>query len=103
MTNLQKIESEYRQKLQKLDSEYQQKLQKLDSEYQQKLIPYTISEHEGLSGLPDLIISERLTAESRAKVEAIQTEYRLKRAAIVAEREARLADEHNRTQKQDCP
>ena len=72
MTNLQKIESEYRQKLQKLDSEYQQKLQKLDSEYQQKLIPYTISEHEGLSGLPDLIISERLTAESRAKVEAIQ-------------------------------
>ena len=68
-------------------------LQKLDSEYQQKLIPYTISGHEGLSGLPDPLISETLTAESRAKVEAILTEYHLKRAAIVAEREARLADE----------
>ena len=86
MTNEQKIESEYRQKL-----------QKLDSEYQQKLIPYTIS------GLPDPLISETLTAESRAKVEAIQTEYHLKQAAIVAMREARLADERNRTQKQDCP
>ena len=92
MTNEQKIESEYRQKL-----------QKLDSEYQQKLIPYTISGHEGLSGLPDPLISETLTAESRAKVEAIQTEYHLKQAAIVAMREARLADERNRTQKQDCP
>ena len=101
-----------------IESEYRQKLQKLDSEYQQKLIPYTISGHEGLSGLPDPIISETLTAESRAKVEAILTEYHLKWAAIVAEREARLADERNRTaprkardsattpastQKQDCP
>ena len=81
MTNLQKIESEYRQKL-----------QKLDSEYQQKLIPYTISRHASLSGLPDLIDRGTLTAESRAKAEAILTEYHLERAAIVAEREARLAD-----------
>ena len=112
--NLQKIESEYQQNLRKIDSKVQQKLQKLNSEYQQKLIPYTISGHESLSGLPDPINSETLTAESRAKVEAIQTEYHLKRAAIVAERdlkraaivaerEARLADERNRTQKQDCP
>ena len=36
-------------------------------------------------------------------MKAIQTEYNLERAAIVAEGEARLADEHNRTQKQDCP
>ena len=86
MTNLQKIESEYRQKL-----------QNLDSEYQQKLSPYTFGGHEGISELPDPIISETLTAESRAKVEAIQTEYHLKRPAIVAEREARLADERNRT------
>ena len=93
MTNLQKIESERRQKL-----------QKLESEYQQKLIPYTMSGHESLSGLPDPVISETLTAESLAKVKAIQTEYDLKRAAIMAEGEARLAaDEHNRTQKQDCP
>ena len=63
-------------------------LQKLDSEYQQKLIPYTMSGHESLSGLPDPIFSETLTAESRAKVEAIQTEYHRKHAAIVAEREA---------------
>ena len=91
MTNKQKIESECRQKL-----------LKLDSEYQQKLIPYTISGHESLSGLPDPI-REWLPAEGRAKVEAILTEYHRKWAAIVAEREARLADEHNRTQKQDCP
>ena len=77
MTNLQKIESEYRQKL-----------QTLDSEYQQKLSPYTLGGHEGLSGPPDPIISETLTAESRAKVEAIQTEYHLKRASIVAERDS---------------
>ena len=88
---------------QKIESEYQQKLQKLHSEYQQKLIPYTISGHASLSGLPDPVISETLTAESGAKAAAIQTEYHLKRAAIVDEREARLADEHNRTQKQDCP
>ena len=62
MTNEQKIESECRQKL-----------LKLDSEYQQKLIPYTISGHESLSGLPDPI-REWLPAESRAKVEAILTE-----------------------------
>ena len=86
MTNLQKIESEYRQKL-----------QKLDSECQQKLIPYTISGHASLSGLPDPIFRETLTAESLAKVEAIQADHRLKRAAIVAEYEARLADERNRT------
>ena len=78
-------------------------LQKLESEYQQKLIPYTMSGHESLSGLPDPIFSETLTAESLAKVKAIQTEYDRKRAAIMAEGEARLADEHNRTQKQDCP
>ena len=90
MTNLQKIESEVRQKLQKLESEVRQKLK-----------AYTpISEHEDLSGP---LIREWLPAESQAKVEAIQTEYHLKWAAIVAEREARLADEHNRTQKQDCP
>ena len=79
-----------------IESECRQKLQKLDSEYQQKLIPYTISGHESLSGLPDPI-SETLTAESRAKVDAILTEYHRKWAAIVAEREARLADERNRT------
>ena len=114
MTKLQKIESESRQKLQKIESESRQKLQKIESESRQKLIPYTFSGHESLSGLPDPISSETLTAESRAKVEAIQTEYHRKwaaivaerdrkRAAIVAEREARLADERNRTQKQDCP
>ena len=82
MTNLQKIES-------------------IESEVRQKLNPYTpISEHEDL---PGPIIGETLTAAERSKVKAIQTEYNLERAAIVAEGEARLADEHNRTQKQDCP
>ena len=93
MTNLQKIES--------IESEVRQKLQKLESEVRQKLNPYTpISEHEDL---PGPIIGETLTAAERSKVKAIQTEYNLERAAIVAEGEARLADEHNRTQKQDCP
>ena len=89
--------------LQKIKSEVQQKLQKLESEVRQKLIPYTSSGHEGLSGPAEPLISETYTAESRAKVEAILTKYDLERAAIVAEGEARLADEHNRTQKQDCP
>ena len=89
--------------LQKIESECQQKLQKLNSEYQRKLSPYNISGHEGLSGLPYPILGETLTAERRAKADAILTEYHLKWAAIVAEREARLADERNRTQKQDCP
>ena len=53
----------------------------------QKLIPYTMSGHESLSELPDPLISETLTAESRAKVKAILTEYDLKRAAIMAEGE----------------
>ena len=86
MTNLQK-------------SECQQKLQKLDSEYQQKLIPYNFTGREGLPGLPDPVISGTHTAESQAKGEAIQREYHRKRAAIEAECEARLADERNRTQK----
>ena len=86
---------------QKIESEVQQKLQKLKSEVRQKLNPYTpISEHDDLSGP---LIREWLTVESQLKVEAILTEYHLKRAAIVAEREARLADERNRTQKQDSP
>ena len=92
MTNLQKIESECRQKL-----------QKLDSEYDPKLIPYRMSGSEGLSGLPGPIFGDTLTAERRAKVEAILTEYHLQRAAIVAEREARLADERNRTAKARLP
>ena len=77
-------------------------LQKIESEVRQKLNPYTISGHEDL---PGLLIGETFTAAERAKVEAILTEYHLERAAIVAEgeEEARLADEHNRTQKQDCP
>ena len=76
-------------------------LQKIESEVRQKLNPYTpISEHEDLSGP---LIREWLPAESQPKVEAILTEYHLERAAIVAEGEARLADEHNRPQKQDCP
>ena len=75
-------------------------LQKLESEVRQKLNADTIGEHEDLAGL---LIREWLPAERQPKVDAILTEYRLKRAAIVAEGEARLADEHNRTQKQDCP
>ena len=75
MTNLQKIESEVRQKLQKLESEVRQKLK-----------AYTpISEHEDLSGP---LIREWLPAESQLKVDAILTEYNLERAAIVAEGEA---------------
>ena len=73
MTNSQKIESDCRQKL-----------QKLDSEYQQKLIPYNFTGREGLPGLPDPVISGTHTAESQAKGEAIQREYHRKRAAIVA-------------------
>ena len=82
-----------------IESECRQKLQKLDSEYQQKLIPYNFTGHEGLPGIPDPVIRGTHTAESEAKGVAIQTEYHLKRAAIVAECEARLADERNRTQK----
>ena len=75
----------------------------------------TISGREGPPELPGPLVSEWLPAESRPEVEALLTKrtalvtewtaLKIRRAAIVAEgeEEARLADEHNRTQKQDCP
>ena len=75
----------------------------------------TISGREGPPELPGPLVSEWLPAESRPEVEALltkrtalvteRTALKIRRAAIVAEgeEEARLADEHNRTQKQDCP
>ena len=75
------------------------------SEIEQELKPYTISWHEELHGL---LIGETFTAAERAKVEALLTELKdleIRKAALVAEgeEEARRTDEHNRTQKQDCP
>ena len=75
----------------------------------------TISGREGPPELLDPLVSEWLPAGSRPEVDALlnkrtdlvteRTALKSRRAAIVAEgeEEARLADEHNRTQKQDCP
>ncbi len=83
-----------------------QKIQLRISEIEQRV--NTISGREGPPELPGPLVSEWLPAESRPEVEALLTErtaLKIRRAAIVAEgeEEARLADEHNRTQKQDYP
>ena len=92
-----------RRNMKKRDEE----LQKIDlrmSELQQRI--NTIIGHEdppGYEGPPGPRIGKQ-----PPEVEALVTEWTalgIRRAEIVAEgeEEARLADEHNRTQKQDCP
>ena len=62
----------------------------------------------GYEGPPELAPPFPFIDKPPPEVEALVTErtaLQIRRAAIVAEgeEEARLADEHHRTQKQDCP
>ena len=97
-----------RRNMKKMDEELQ-KIELRMSEIEQRLNTF-LGHPPGYEGPADPFIGKqppevKALVTERTDLETERTALGIRRAEIVAEgeEEARLADEHNRTQKQDCP